>query len=1172
MATTGPPDIPLSPNTPELYGSVLPAVSLEPPEEQKRLIISKLASHRFKAFVGKLSSSAAVVELPPSPAPSSPALSAGSSPTSSCRGRSPQNSRYVPIVITEDHIHSVIRDSPDSPNSDGFSSLRSFTSSNGSAFSQKRLSSPPRHIPILIPSYAHPYGPFPPSPLSSQCNTPRVSSPLSLEFPEPSLTSSQSTMSSQDPNASRTSTMDSRTSPPIDSQGLQRRTNASPSTHLSGLANSQRSVTQDPTSQQQDPRSATSQVNGRYGSTSMSSNGPQAQTAVGTTNIAGMVCNVHRCTGREPHALVGATTTNLGDKLYVFGGRKFSRRRNQLTSDLYELDLIRRHWSKIEATGDIPPPRYFHSVCALGDTKLVCYGGMSPATSVQSTQPQGDSSDQQPEVVIMSDIHIYDAASRTWTHVPTTSNPQGRYAHCATILPSSAVFTSTNAPRSAIHYNPSSDNPNQGTLGVALDGAGGAEMIVVGGQDSGNHYIEQISIFNLRSLEWTSTQSMERSCGSYRTVVACLSGMPASKIGQGPRTSDSSDHSRRSKDPADIASSMLVYSNYNFLDVKLELQVRTSDGSLTEKPMQGQYSPPGLRFPNGEILNNHFVVSGTYLTSSKQEYALWALDLRNLTWSRIEAGGSVFSTGSWNRGVLWPRRNSFVVLGNRKRNMIEDYNHRRINFSHVCIVELESFGLYDNPRIAAPTSTYISASAPSLPLSLAPKHFVNAAEGRPLFTAAKDLGAMALGIRELADMDIIAITGERIPINSHLVSRRWGPYFVKLLSEGAATQGTNAANGDSEVATLRTLNQTASRMSSITITPSIGATLSSTTIQTVNPSSASTSTTLNSTSPTQHRSGTTATAPFSPPTTTQLPPSSRSRALFLPHTPLTIHALLHYLHTSSLPPTTHHLCTPQILCSLLQIARPYKVDGLLEAVIERLHQVMDGRNAAAVFNAAAMAAGGGRATAGTDAFGSDLLDDGYADDPEDFSNGNGTNGYNAGAISRPGVGPDGSSTALSDANLSRANLGRMNLRIDTSFANPSTNGRGPSQTNDAVRRQQQQQRGRSQHDASAADSEDDNVSSTSEATSTTSTNSFNGEDAGRADHADGNAGYLGRAVGRMLRDEADGFKEVWTGGQSCVVGLQKRGLRGLMEGRRMRERGRSLVGGGGGGGGPDGDG
>ena len=33
-------------------------------------------------------------------------------------------------------------------------------------------------------------------------------------------------------------------------------------------------------------------------------------------------------------------------------------------------------------------------------------------------------------------------------------------------------------------------------------------------------------------------------------------------------------------------------------------------------------------------------------------------------------------------------------------------------------------------------------------------------------------------------------------------------------------------------------------------------------------------------------------------------------------------------------------------------------------------------------------------------------------------------------------------------------------------------------------------------------------------------------------------------------------REVWNGGISAVVGLQKRGLRGLMEGRRIREMGR----------------
>ena len=64
------------------------------------------------------------------------------------------------------------------------------------------------------------------------------------------------------------------------------------------------------------------------------------------SGLSGLVCNVYRTTGREPRPLVGASTTVIGDKLYVFGGRKLSRTRPQLTADLYELDLVKRHWSR----------------------------------------------------------------------------------------------------------------------------------------------------------------------------------------------------------------------------------------------------------------------------------------------------------------------------------------------------------------------------------------------------------------------------------------------------------------------------------------------------------------------------------------------------------------------------------------------------------------------------------------------------------------------------------------------------------------------------------------------------------------------------------------------------------------------------------------------------------
>ncbi|KAK4210436.1 hypothetical protein QBC37DRAFT_377010, partial [Rhypophila decipiens] len=48
--------------------------------------------------------------------------------------------------------------------------------------------------------------------------------------------------------------------------------------------------------------------------------------------------------------------------------------------------------------------------------------------------------DQQPEVTVMSDIYIYDVPTKKRTFIPTQDAPQGRYAHCACILPSSASF------------------------------------------------------------------------------------------------------------------------------------------------------------------------------------------------------------------------------------------------------------------------------------------------------------------------------------------------------------------------------------------------------------------------------------------------------------------------------------------------------------------------------------------------------------------------------------------------------------------------------------------------------------------------------------------------------------------------------------------------------------
>ena len=263
----------------------------------------------------------------------------------------PDHSAIDPSVLESRRPSRQTKPSPCT--SIGFSSSRTSTvSSNRHSLSNFLLhggkplsdssSIKTRHVEILIPDWAIPVQRF---------SSSRINLPFETETPDP-------LQSPTNMAQGRTNTIDSQSSAP----------------YLSASHNSSQTSLQpqDPNPQDGPVSSARAPGSGISQSPAMLAG---LTTPTSTAGLAGLVCNVHRTTGKEPHPLVGATTTILADKLYVFGGRRLSRTRPLLTSDLYELDLVKRRWSKVETKGDIPPPRYFHSVCPLGDTKLVCYGG-----------------------------------------------------------------------------------------------------------------------------------------------------------------------------------------------------------------------------------------------------------------------------------------------------------------------------------------------------------------------------------------------------------------------------------------------------------------------------------------------------------------------------------------------------------------------------------------------------------------------------------------------------------------------------------------------------------------------------------------------------------------------------------------------------------------------------
>lgn len=424
----------------------------------------------------------------------------------------------------------------------------------------------------------------------------------------------------------------------------------------------------------------------------------------GVQSIAELTTEIRPSTGDIPPPLVGASTVAKGNYLYVFGGRLASSR--QMTNHLYILDLTtfvwKRHPDPPPSATPAPQPRYFHSANIYKDYMII-FGGMGHAIRGLSQ-----------ELCALDDICLLNLETLTWTYpeiAPSLFKPQPRYAH----------------------------------LSVAADD----KLIIMGGQDLTNQYLKDINVMDLKAFAWVQSCTLEGQYGAYRSV-ACS---PSRK---NPALANSPVFKRREKDPE--MPPVCVYSNYNFADLTRDLQVfdparsgqrRQADCRDYSADMSGTALPPGLRFPTSYLLGHHMILTGTFLTPTHRSFQIWALNLANLVWTRIDTG-SIFANGSWNRGVLAEGGQKFYVFGHRHRDMLVDYNHRQVNFDHVAAVDMEAFGIYIYP-----------------PSTCAP--------------IAQELGLSMLNEPSIADVEIVTADKKTIPANSSILSSRW-PYFNKLVN------------------------------------------------------------------------------------------------------------------------------------------------------------------------------------------------------------------------------------------------------------------------------------------------------------------------------------------------------------------------------------------------------
>ncbi|KAI9271358.1 hypothetical protein BY458DRAFT_474834 [Sporodiniella umbellata] len=353
----------------------------------------------------------------------------------------------------------------------------------------------------------------------------------------------------------------------------------------------------------------------------------------GTQSIADFTTETKPTHGDIPPPLVGATVTSVGEKLYLFGGRLTSSR--QMTNNLYILDLVSLCWTRHIAEPDSPPPPQprYFHSTNLYGKHLFVCGGMGYLTKRSSQS-----------LCALDDVCLFNLELMTWEYPeipPSIYKPQARYAHLSVI---------------------SQD-----------------KLVIIGGQNMANQYIDETNVFCLSTFQWILGGALNKQYGAYRSIAFC--------------PSEYSNFWDREK-------AVCVYSNYNFADVTRELQsfaLPTSNTQDHSASMTGLSLPPGLRFPCGFVLGNHLILSGTYLTPTLKAFNIWALNLTNLVWVRIDVG-SALSQGSWNKGVLCEENGQFVVFGDKTRDLLEDYSHRQVNYTHVSTIHLEAFGIYTIPE------------------------------------------------------------------------------------------------------------------------------------------------------------------------------------------------------------------------------------------------------------------------------------------------------------------------------------------------------------------------------------------------------------------------------------------------------------------------------------------
>ncbi|GAN06271.1 galactose oxidase [Mucor ambiguus] len=447
-----------------------------------------------------------------------------------------------------------------------------------------------------------------------------------------------------------------------------------------------------------------------------------------THSIAELITDFYKTTGNVPPPLIGATTTLVHQHIYVFGGRLQSTR--QISNRVYILALKTKVWKTVQPQNTPPTPRYFHSADYHEQkNQIIIYGGMGIKKSLRATAKAGAE-----ELVALDDLVFLNIQTMRWEYHSFPDEaviPSPRYAHVSSLTRD--------------------------------------KLIVIGGQDVNNQYLQDIHIFDIKKGLWCAPlSSRQHQYGAYRSAAVAVTPIELTPP-FAPTLDLLSDAFEETQSAAEEVAdiNIHVYSNFSGSQATRYLHTWKVNNQSECVEMQdqsdsisvGAISPPALRFPMAFMCGQQFILAGPHFTPTSQQFQIWALDTNTFAWTKIEAGHAL-SQGSWLKGMLCQDSNRFIVFGHPERSMQRDYKDRVNCFEHMACVDTEIFGIYRPPR-----STYSGFG--------------------------QGLGLTLLKDPVLADLSIVTIDQQQIAVNSAVLAQRW-PIIRPLLSSVLSPQADNS--------------------------------------------------------------------------------------------------------------------------------------------------------------------------------------------------------------------------------------------------------------------------------------------------------------------------------------------------------------------------------------------